>query len=37
LLQKREKNYLKADFVIQTDNKTVDIILDEIIKNYEKK
>lgn len=34
LLKKREKNYLKADFVIDTDNKQAYTILDDILKEY---
>lgn len=33
LLIKRQKNYQKADIIIDTDNKTTIEILDEIIKN----
>lgn len=33
LLQKREKNYLMADIIIDTEAKTTEQILDEIIKN----
>lgn len=35
LLKKREKNYNLADFCINTDNRTVDKIADEIIEKYE--
>lgn len=35
LLSKREKNYLKADFVIDTDKKQAYTILDDILKEYE--
>ena len=34
LLKKREKNYLKADFVIDTDKKQAYTILDNILKEY---
>ncbi len=30
LLQQREKNYLKADIIIETDDKTIEKIVDEI-------
>lgn len=33
LLKKRQDNYLKADIIVDTDNKTLDEILDETIKN----
>ncbi|MDD3419196.1 MAG: shikimate kinase [Candidatus Gastranaerophilales bacterium] len=33
LLKKREKNYLMADIIINTEAKTTEQILDEIIKN----
>jgi shikimate kinase len=35
LLEKREDNYKKADIIIDTNNKTIDEILKEIIKNVE--
>lgn len=35
LLTKREKNYLKADFVIDTNKKQAYTILDNILKEYE--
>ena len=33
LLKKREKNYNKANFIIETDNKNFDTIIEEIIEN----
>jgi shikimate kinase len=33
LLEKRQKNYEKADIIVDTDNKTTDEIVNEIIKN----
>lgn len=33
LLKKRKENYQKADIIIDTDNKTTDEVLNEIIKN----
>ncbi|MBO6273808.1 shikimate kinase [bacterium] len=33
LLEKREKNYNKANFIIETDNKNFDTIIEEIIEN----
>lgn len=35
LLKKRKKNYLKANFVIDTDKKQAYTILDDILKEYE--
>lgn len=35
LLEKREPNYKKADIIVATDGKTIDEILNEIIKNVE--
>ena len=35
LLKKREKNYLKADFVIDTNKKQAYTILDDILSEYE--
>lgn len=35
LLKKREKNYLKADFVIDTEQKQAYTILDNILREYE--
>lgn len=35
LLKKREKNYLKADFVIDTSKKQAYTILDDILREYE--
>lgn len=35
LLEKREPNYKKADIIVATDGKTVDEIVNEIIKNVE--
>lgn len=35
LLKKREKNYLKADFVIDTERKQAYTILDDILREYE--
>lgn len=35
LLEKREPNYKKADIIVVTDEKTIDEIVDEIIKNVE--
>ncbi|MFA7659470.1 MAG: shikimate kinase [Candidatus Gastranaerophilaceae bacterium] len=35
MLKKREKNYLKADFVIDTNQKQAYTILDDILKGYE--
>lgn len=35
LLKKREKNYLKAHFVIDTNNKQAYTILDDILKEYD--
>lgn len=32
LLAKRESNYLKADYIIETDNKNLDLIIDEILE-----
>ena len=32
LLEKREPNYLKADFIIETDNKKIDEIVEEILE-----
>lgn len=36
LLKKREKNYLKADYVIDTNQKQAYTILDDILKEYDK-
>lgn len=36
MLKKREKNYLKADFIIDTDKKRAYTILNDIINEYEK-
>lgn len=36
ILKKREKNYIKADFVIDTEQKRAYTILDDIIKEYDK-
>jgi shikimate kinase len=33
LLQKRQNNYQKADIIVDTDEKTIDDIINEIIKN----
>lgn len=35
ILKKREKNYMQADFVIDTDKKRAYTILDDILKEYE--
>lgn len=35
LLKKREPNYLKSDFVIDTDKKTLKEVVDDIIKNVQ--
>ena len=35
LLRKRKKNYLKANFIIDTDQKQAYTILDDILKEYE--
>lgn len=35
ILKKREKNYLKADFVIETNQKQAYTILNDILKEYE--
>ncbi len=35
LLEKREPNYQKADIIVTTDGKTVDEIVNEILKNAE--
>lgn len=35
MLSQRERNYLKADFVIDTDKKQAYTILDDILKEYE--
>lgn len=36
ILKRREKNYMKADFVIDTEQKRAYTILDDIIKEYDK-
>lgn len=35
LLEKREPNYLKADYIIETDNKTIDEIAEAITEIFE--